>query len=146
MMLTLMRIAQPSARGDTPPVERWLPSRVAMVLVLGLVLRLGLVAWLHGHPLYVWDERDYDLLATNLVQHGEFSFVPGTPVSLRPPLYPATLAAVYSVVGEHNFTAVRLIQAVLGTLTAYVVFLLARRVYDEQTGVVAAVVARDLKL
>jgi 4-amino-4-deoxy-L-arabinose transferase-like glycosyltransferase len=128
------------ARAEDQPRERWLPPRIAIVLALGLVLRLALVAWLHGQPLYVWDERDYDVLATNIVQHGEFAFVPGTPVSLRPPLYPAALALVYSVTGEHNFTAMRIIQALLGTSTAYVVFLLARRVYDERTGMVAAAI------
>jgi 4-amino-4-deoxy-L-arabinose transferase-like glycosyltransferase len=126
------------ARAEDQPERRLLPPRLVMVLALGLVLRLAVVAWLHGQPLYVWDERDYDTLAVNLVAHGEFSFVPGSPVSLRPPLYPAILALVYSVTGEHNFTAVRLLQALLGTATAYVVFGLARRAYDERTGIVAA--------
>jgi 4-amino-4-deoxy-L-arabinose transferase-like glycosyltransferase len=78
------------------------------------------------------------MLAINLVRHGEFAFEPGRPISLRPPLYPALLAATYSLVGEHNYTVVRLWQVLLGTLTVWIVFELARSLYDEKTGLIAA--------
>jgi 4-amino-4-deoxy-L-arabinose transferase-like glycosyltransferase len=119
---------------------RWMPPALLTVLTVGLALRLLLALWLHGQALYVWDERDYDTLAVNIVQYGQFAFEPGTPTSIRPPLYPAMVAAVYTLLGEHRFTAIRVLQAVLGTLTAYIVFLLGRRMYDETTAVVAAAI------
>jgi 4-amino-4-deoxy-L-arabinose transferase-like glycosyltransferase len=128
-------------RADSSDRGAWLPRPLLIVLALGLVLRLGLVVWLHGHPLYVWDERDYDRLAENIVRHGEFSFDAGQPVSIRPPLYPGVLAVIYGVAGEHNYTVVRLLQALLGTATTYVVYCLARRLYGERTGVVAAAIS-----
>ncbi len=112
------------------------------MLAIALALRLAVAGWLcwHGHELYVWDERDYDTLALNLVRHRQFAFVPGEPTSLRPPLYPAALAAIYSVAGERNYTAVRILQAILGTLSVWMIFVLARNLYDERTGIVAAVI------
>jgi len=76
---------------------------LCLVLTAGILLRLVLLWRFDGVGLEVWDEGDYDKLAVNIVQHGEYAFDPGHPVSLRPPLYPALVAAVYSVAGIHNF-------------------------------------------
>src|SRR5207237_6890679 len=58
----------------------------------------------------------------------------------RPPLYPGLVATIYFVAGDHNYTAVRLVQSLLGVLTAAIVFLLGRRMYDERTGLAAAAI------
>jgi len=122
------------------PKPRRMPPALAAVLALALALRLTIAGWLcwHGRELYVWDERDYDTLALNLMRHRQFAFAPGQLTSLRPPLYPAALAAIYSAAGERNFTAVRILQAILGTLTVWIIFVLARNLYDERTGIAAA--------
>lgn len=114
--------------------------RLAAVLVAGLAVRLLLVAWLHGEGLNVADERDYDALAVNLVDYGEYGFGQGQLSSLRPPVFPALVAGLYKVGGEHNFTLVRMVNALLGVLIAYVVYWMARRLYDEKTGLLAAAI------
>jgi 4-amino-4-deoxy-L-arabinose transferase-like glycosyltransferase len=134
--------AAPLSAALSEPAKRWLPPRLALVLAIGLTLRLTVAAWLwlYAPRLDVWDESDYDTLAINLAQHADFAYEPGQPTSLRPPLYPAIVAAVYLVAGEHNYTAVRVLQAAVGTLTAWIVFALARGLYDERTGIVAAAI------
>jgi 4-amino-4-deoxy-L-arabinose transferase-like glycosyltransferase len=114
------------------------PRSLGMILVAGLVLRLALVVWFQGQPLFIHDERDYDTLGVNLARHGEFTFEPGVPTSLRPPLYPAGLALLYRLGGEHNHTAVRVVQSLLSLATVWLVFLLTRRIYDERTALYAA--------
>lgn len=113
---------------------------LVVVLCVAFALRLALVVALHGQPLYVWDERDYDTLAVNLVRHGQFAFEPGQLTSLRPPLYPVFLAAVYEAFGERCHSVVRVLQAVLGAATAGIVFLIGRRLYGERAGIVAAAI------
>src|SRR5262245_10385335 len=70
-----------------------------VILVAGALVRLGLWAWFHDVGVRIADEKDYNTLATVLVDHGEFAFSPGTPTSLRPPLYPAVVAGIYRVAG-----------------------------------------------
>jgi hypothetical protein len=51
-----------------------IPRQLAIVLGLGLVLRLGLVVWLYGTPLYVTDEHDYEFKknhAMRFLQQGD---------------------------------------------------------------------------
>jgi 4-amino-4-deoxy-L-arabinose transferase-like glycosyltransferase len=120
-----------------------LEPRTAAFLFVGLLgvaalVRLALWVSFAGLSPQVWDERDYDTLATNLVRSGEFSFAPGRPVSLRPPLYPALISLIYRVAGIGNYQAVRLAQAVLSLLTIAVVFGFGRSLYSRRVGLVAA--------
>jgi 4-amino-4-deoxy-L-arabinose transferase-like glycosyltransferase len=63
----------------------------------------------------------------NLLRYGEFTFNPGgTPTSIRPPLFPTLVAAIYEVAGESNFAAVRMFLAALSLLTVVVAYLLGR--------------------
>lgn len=111
---------------------------LSFILLAGLLVRLFL-AWAFADVgLAVFDERDYDLLASNLVEHGEFSYVPGTPLSLRPPLYPALVAGVYKLFGLHNFTAVRLLQGAIALATTGLVFALGKSLYGVRAGLIAA--------
>jgi len=141
------QLAQPPAtpqsdRGGSaaPPSPRRLPGGLIGVLAIALVLRLFVAGWLHGQPLYVWDENDYNQIALNLLRQGQFALEPGQPTSIRPPLYPVLVAGVYAVGGEQNFTAVRVLQAILGAATAGVVFALARGMYGARTGLIAAAI------
>jgi 4-amino-4-deoxy-L-arabinose transferase-like glycosyltransferase len=126
------------------PTERCCARREALylslVLAAGLILRLALLWRFDGMDPKVWDEGDYDQLAVNLVQYGEFGFEPGQPTSLRPPLYPAMVAGIYQVAGVRNYQAVRLVQIALGLATAVVVYLIGRSAYGARVGLIAAAI------
>jgi 4-amino-4-deoxy-L-arabinose transferase-like glycosyltransferase len=113
---------------------------LVVVLVVGAVLRLALVLWFHGRPLEVHDERDYDQLATTLVETARYAAPSGELTSLRPPLYPALVAGVYLVAGVENHTAVRLVQVLISLATVVLVYRLATRLYDPRIGLWAATV------
>ncbi|MCI0440733.1 MAG: glycosyltransferase family 39 protein, partial [Chloroflexi bacterium] len=120
-----------------------------LTIILLLALSVRLASWLayerltsdlhdQGQALWIWDERDYNTLALNLVRHGEFSFKPGEPTSLRPPLYPALVAGVYAVCGEENYAAVRLLQLALSLMTVLLVYRLGCMTYGPSAGTWAA--------
>jgi 4-amino-4-deoxy-L-arabinose transferase-like glycosyltransferase len=128
----------PSSAASSMRARPWAWKSLALILLLGAVLRGGLVWWFHGQPLYIDDERHYTLLATNLVLHGEFAYQPGRLTSLRPPLYPALVAGVYSLFGLDNHDAVRVVQAILGLATVALTYYLALHMYAATTATWAA--------
>jgi 4-amino-4-deoxy-L-arabinose transferase-like glycosyltransferase len=121
----------PAAESPDPKIH----MHLAWILFVGALLRLGLWLWSAGQPLNIWDERDYNTLAVNLVRYHEFAFVPGTSVSLRPPLYPAVVAVVYDLFGLENYQSVRLLQAVLSLLNVLLLYRLGAETYSRRVGV-----------
>lgn len=111
---------------------------LGILLVAGLIVRLLLLWRFDGIELKVWDERDYDTLATHLIVHHEYAFEHGVPTSLRPPLYPALVAGIYQITGLQNYRAVRLVNALLGLVTVVVVYLLGRNAYGPRVAFIAA--------
>jgi 4-amino-4-deoxy-L-arabinose transferase-like glycosyltransferase len=109
-------------------------SPLVVILLVGAALRLAL--WFHfeGLPLHDDDEKDYNNIAVNLVERGEFAYKPGEPVSLRPPLYPALVACVYAVAGVENYQAVRFLQALLSLANVVLLYYLGTSVASRKVG------------
>lgn len=115
-----------------------------LAVIAGLVLRLvfGFGYWV-GKPL-THDEREYLLLANNLVEGRGFSYpvaAPGEPEPERfgrAPLYPLFLAAVTGPTGLDALTAIRLAQSLVGALGVWLVALVASRVAGPRAGLIAA--------
>jgi 4-amino-4-deoxy-L-arabinose transferase-like glycosyltransferase len=66
------------------------------------------------------DGRVYSQIARNVLEQHVYSIesqAPYTPTLIRLPGYPLFIAAIYSVFGHGNNTAVRLVQAVIDTIT-----------------------------
>ena len=129
-----------SALKSTFKVHRELVVLLASVFVLALVLRSCFVTC-YPQPELIKDAALYDTQARNAVS--------GYGLAAKPPqLYPMffgytlLLAGVYSVLG-HNLQAVHLLQAVLGSLTCVLVFLIAYWSLDENKylGLVAGLLA-----
>jgi 4-amino-4-deoxy-L-arabinose transferase-like glycosyltransferase len=95
------------------------------------------------------DALQYDMIAVNLSQGRGFSWPanqpdptyasPARPTSMRAPLYPAFLAAIYRVFG-HDYLIVRLIQCVLGALLCVVVYGIGALWGMPRVGLVAAAI------
>jgi 4-amino-4-deoxy-L-arabinose transferase-like glycosyltransferase len=134
-------LKRPHAHAAAVTIARAKPNAIAMVLIAGAILRLA-VWWAFGNqPPRNGDERDYNILATNLVEHGEYSLVPGVATSLRPPLYPLLVAGIYEVFGVENWRAVAAVQSLLGLGIAWIVYQIAKSIYSERAGLVAAAFA-----
>lgn len=114
------------------------PRALVAILAFGVLVRGALWLWFAPLTPQIDDELAHVRLATNLVEYGEYAFQPGHPTSLRPPLYSAFVAVVFTVAGVDNFEAVRVAQAVLSLVTVVLVFHLGRDLISERAGVWAA--------
>lgn len=128
-----------------PPSPTARARRLAVGLVaLALVLRLVFVVADTGFEPFA-DAADYDRHAVSLATTGaypESTFVrAGGPTAFRPPAYPALLAAAYAVTGtaddRSRFLAGRVLGALCGTVLVALIGLLALRVWDRRTALVA---------
>jgi 4-amino-4-deoxy-L-arabinose transferase-like glycosyltransferase len=104
----------------------------ALLIVVALSFRLFIALRLpNDEP---DDGRVYSQIARNVLEQHVYSIesqAPYTPTLIRLPGYPLFVAAIYSVFGHGNNTAVRVAQAVLDTITcaliAWVVFEWSRK-------------------
>lgn len=104
------------------PVGQLGSIRLLALVVVALLVRLA-VSWESGqsdyHRQLVLDAATYHRIAVEGDPRGPF---------WQPPLYPWFLRAIYSLVGEPNAPAVRVVQAGLGTITCVLLAsLVARR-------------------
>ena len=122
---------------------------LALILVAAVLIRIP-IALLMGDQITVLpgiqDQVSYDALARSLLDGRGYSFAenwyPFTPANAPTAhwsfMYPLYLAGTYAVTGYHPLVA-RLVQAVVGgVLICFLVYLIGRRVVDENTGLVGA--------
>lgn len=125
------------------------------VFLVAIAVRLIIVASVHPNPRdgryddSVW----YDTTARHLAAGDGYVFDPTvwktatgeriypdvnelTPTALWPPGYPMTLAVVYKLTDD-SVLAGRLLNALFGALTAVLVYLIARKLFDQTAGVIA---------
>lgn len=77
---------------------------------------------------------------SDMARYNDAALSRGFPTAL-PPAYPLFLRAVYAAFGARNYTAVFVAQSVLGALTVYLVYRVARKIGSEATGIAAAAIA-----
>lgn len=130
-------MTEPSRRH--PVVGSRFPPSLAVILTAGLLLRLVILSMTPSLEVHIVDEQHYHELATGLVEGRGFAS-PSGPTSLRPPAYPALVAGIWATTDTRSLQAVRGVQAVLGLATAVLVFVVARRLFGEHAGVIAAAI------
>lgn len=106
---------------------------VLLLFCLALLVRVAFVMLKQAGPLD-GDALQYDEIAKNLAAGRGFMYA-DFPTALRPPVYPAFLAAVYRLFG-HDYTAVRLLQGLAEAFTVVLTYLIGRRFFGR--GVAAA--------
>jgi 4-amino-4-deoxy-L-arabinose transferase-like glycosyltransferase len=111
---------------------------LALALVIGLVVRVGILLQTTDLEPAIGDELQYVQLATSLVDGRGFAWATGEPTSLRPPLYPALVAGIWKTTGTRSFQAVRAVQVVLSLVTMLLVFQIGRRAFGPRAGAMAA--------
>ncbi len=114
-----------------------------LLLVVALGFRLFIALRLpNDEP---GDGRVYSQIARNVLEQHVYSHEPQPPYIpsiIRLPGYPLFLAAVYAIFGHDNNTAVRVVQAVIDTLTCALIALVALKwSIDEERKQRAAIVA-----
>jgi len=124
------RDLQPSA---APTTRR----RLAWILVCALAVRVGLLWASSGAGVRIADERSYHQIATSIADGNGFGWGPRLLTSIRPPLYPSFIAAIWSATDGHALLPIRIAQTVIALLSALLVFRIARHLYDDTTALVA---------
>ena len=114
------------------------PRLWVALFAIGAVVRLVLLAGTSDLGTPIVDEQHYVQLANRILAGDGFAWAPGVPTSIRPPLYPAALAGLWSVFGPDALQIVRLSQILLAALSAFLVYRLGERVYDKRVGKLAA--------
>ena len=112
-------------------------QRLGIILVAALGLRLLILMMTTGLSLRIVDEQQYHVLATSIVEGRGFASTSG-PTSLRPPVYPALVAGLWTLTGSRSLQVVRAFQDLLGLATAALVYFIGRRLYDDRAGLIAA--------
>ncbi len=109
-----------------------------VAIAFGLALRLTILATTADLRTPIADEDHYARLADNIVVGNGFAWGPGAPTSIRPPLYPALLSAVWASAGIRNLQAVRALQIILALGTIALVYVLGTMLYGPSVGLFAA--------
>ncbi len=123
-----------------------------LILAAAVLIRIPVALYMGDHVTVlpgIQDQVSYDALARSLWDGRGYSctknwypFTPAnTPTAHWSFLYPLYLAGIYAVTGYHPLVA-RLVQGgVGGALICFLIYLIGRRVVNEETGLIAASLA-----
>jgi len=113
---------------------------LAVAFGIGLLIRIVAIAQTSALGTPIVDERDYSTLAGNVLAGVGFAWDEGHLTSLRPPLYPAMVAAIWSLDGERSLQAIRAVQLILALMTAAAVYQLGARSFSREVGQLGAAI------
>lgn len=129
-------------------LEKLKPYRLALVLALCVVMRLGVL--LAFPSVFAWDQTGtvhgsdaYDIYARNLLATGVYGYVPGVPDATIPPLYSYAVAAVYAIFGR-GYIQIAVFHIALDVLSIAMLYGIGRRLFGsagrgEAVGLIAGV-------
>ncbi|MFA5778957.1 MAG: glycosyltransferase family 39 protein [Elusimicrobiota bacterium] len=108
-----------------------------LILSVSFILRTGYIFIFPQGKILLGDQIGYDTIAYNLITGNGFSIKPRIPTPIRPPIYPFFLSFIYLIFG-HNYTIVRVFQAILSALTCIVSYYLAKDIFNEKIAKISA--------
>lgn len=130
-------------RGEFPP-QKLPPYRLLLgiLLVLGLVLRIGAALWWEmrlgdDQRFFFGDSLSYEVLARQLAQGADFAY--GTAYVARTPGYPLLLTPLYWFFEEPPTLALRMVGVLCGTAAIALAAWIARLLFGHMAGLIAAV-------
>lgn len=109
-----------------------------LIFFIALAFRLIHIWLIADNPFFaspILDAEVYDQKAWQIAQGNWI----GDEAFFQAPLYSYFLAVIYAIFG-HNYLIPRLIQVLLGSLSAWMVYRLGRRVYDPSIAFIAALI------
>ena len=113
--------------------NEWKP--LLAVLLLAFALRAGVV-FIFRDSILIYTEAA-EQFAINFVNGKGFGLIEGLPSSYRPPMYAFFLIIVYGIFGR-SALSVGLSQAMVGTGTCFLVYMIGRKIFNHRVGLVAA--------
>ena len=114
-------------------------SHLWLIAVAAIGPRLAALLYEREEILTAFTDKSDDFAQT-FVGHGTFGFIPGEPSAYTQPLYGIFLVPIYWIFGR-EWWSVGIVQILLATATAFLVYAIGSRVLSRRAGVFAAVVA-----
>jgi 4-amino-4-deoxy-L-arabinose transferase-like glycosyltransferase len=109
-----------------------------LILGLGLLVRLVLLYATRDTGLMIVDEQHYHTLALNLLHGHGFAWESGNLTSIRPPLYPAFIALIWTITGTESLLVIRIAQILLALGNVYLIYRLGLVLFDHRIALLAA--------
>lgn len=109
-----------------------------LIFFLALVLRLIHIGFVYGTPFFSSPILDADVYDQNAWHIAQGDWI-GHQAFFQAPLYSYVLAIIYFLFG-HSYLIPRLLQALLGALTAWTIYRLGSRLYDRKIGLIAGII------
>lgn len=114
-----------------------------LIIVIFCVSALLRIVYVLAFPPNVdqigYDEVEYEILARNVLAGNGFGYGEGKLSSFRPPLWPYTLAGIYSVFGRSH-TAAKLCMALVGSMLPILIILITRNMLPRRESLASGVV------
>lgn len=116
---------------------------LTFILLFGFVIRWGVINYICGPPVASYptmDEMNFRELADNILDYRTFAcWTEGFyTVSTRAPIYPLLVASGYAISGSRSYMVPKVINLILDICNILLLFLLARRLFNIRTGLIAA--------
>ncbi len=118
--------------------RRWLAMLILAALVARAAYCWEFPQWGSGGS--IPDLDWYETIAESLYRHGAILDPSGHLTAVREPGYPLLLAGLYCITGP-SYRAGQAVNCIFGTLTVWLIFLLARSVFGRRTAWLAAIIA-----
>ena len=115
------------------------PKRLVLYIVLvGIVCRLLFVLFFpRVEESHLMDSTRYMKTAKHLLEGRGFSEWGTRPTAFAPPMYPFFLAGIFKIFG-YNSEVVKIIQAILGGVTCWIIYRMGCLMFEEKVGIVAS--------
>lgn len=111
-----------------------------VALGLGLLLRLVILSRTGSLGTMIVDEQHYTQLAHTVLNYGVFGRDAASITSVRPPLFPGMVTLIWSVAGDGNLQAVRVVNILLALASTYLVFRLGLALFTPTIARVGAAI------
>ncbi|MGE5473694.1 MAG: ArnT family glycosyltransferase [Ignavibacteriales bacterium] len=111
-----------------------------IIIITGFILRMGLALEIPTKKLS-GDAKNYDIMTKQILEKGVYGYLSDKPNSKVTPGYPMFLALIYKIFGYTNgspFTVIRIIQAILGTASIFLIFLIGSYTVNRRVGILSA--------
>jgi 4-amino-4-deoxy-L-arabinose transferase-like glycosyltransferase len=119
-------------------------NKILALFILALAINVTYILFI-APPVFVFDEGSYALMTLEFARNPA-SVVPtvtGEPVEYKPPLFTWVMLPFYYVLQNLQLateSVFRLPSALFGAASAVLVFLIAKTIYNEKTGLAAAII------
>ena len=124
---------------EEPPPGSSVKRHLLILVALTVLVRIPLVWSATNLSPHIVDEQHYIALATSVANGHGFAWGPGTPTSIRPPLYPFFIAGLWSLSGSQSLQVVRWAQVALALASVLLLYSVGRRWFGERAAFPAAI-------